>query len=34
MDNDILWAVRMDNLKAFDVNQKVEVFKEICRYRS
>ena len=31
MENDIFWAVScMDYLAALDVNQQVEVFKEVC----
>ena len=30
MDNNIFWAVRLDYLATLDVNQQVEVFKEIC----
>ena len=30
MDNNILRAVRVDNLVALDVDQKVEMLKEVC----
>ena len=29
-DNNIFWAVSIDYLAALDVNQQVEVFKEVC----
>ena len=30
MDNNIFWALSVDYLEALDVNQQVEVFKEVC----